>query len=305
MESESPSKCQKTIILEPQKCLGLLSFAEASTLSSLLQTSHEWRKYASRDDLWFNLSSKRWSGTAPLLKSGLLAKGTAMSWFKRRHLLEANRLVRSKAKAAIYDSPSEAIKSYKLLVEFKTSNEKGCPSFFSGLFDLKQAQHVQDASSDANHCRAPVKYVNKGEPILVESLQLTITVVRVHDGRCMSLCMDAPVVDHDEGYIYMDTCEQGSMLVPPHLADLFRDTPSDLTPQICLENPTYEEPGQPSAGSESESGADTKPLSVLKAFESISLFYWNPLSNPDSGDLSVLPIVKWIGMWENAQGAWV
>jgi len=57
----------------------------------------------------------------------------------------------------------------------------------------------------------------------------------------MALCVGAEVADVAAEYVYLNTSRHGH-LIPPHLSALFGNGPSDLTPQLCLEEPVFEAP---------------------------------------------------------------
>ena len=93
---------------------------------------------------------------------------------------------------------------------------------------------------------------------------------------------------HDNRYVYLDTGKHG-FLIPPHLAALFGNGPSDLTPQLCLEEPTF------------EASDDDNPEQFLAGFEALSVGYWDPFD--ESADLS---LQSWLHMWANiVHGAWM
>jgi hypothetical protein len=155
-------------------------------------------------------------------------------------------------------------------------------AILSGLFQLA----TSDAGRSINLAVARFSAGAVGFPndVSVEALalRLSATVVRLHDHKCMAVCVDSAVADVEEGYIYMDTHKQGAM-IPPHLHSIFGECPSDLTPQLCLESPQFTDEERTS----------------LSSFESISIGYFDPFD--DSRDLSV---VSWLHMWRHIENAW-
>lgn len=202
-----------------------------------------------------------------------------MSWYQRRQRIESNAKARVGSLPAIAFDVDEQMGQYHLLIELKARTDG--PALISGLFNMK-------LGADGRFSNLALATFAPGDltfppDTLALNLAISITVIRKADSKCMALCVDAPVGDVEESYIYMDTT-QGASLIPPHLGMLFGEGPSDLTPQVCIEAPVF---------------TDDDRTAVI-SFDSISIGYFDPFD--DSSDLKAS---TWLHMWRHIDTAWI
>jgi len=259
-----------------------LLFVDIRTLVAVRVVSREWKLFAELDSAWFQLALLRWSGMSSLSKKGFMPHGSAMAWYQRRHRLESfsmdNVSYNNPMLLVTVETVAAELEKYRALVEISSCNQ-------TVVSDVFQLQVVQDDSKGLGGAvaRFTEGFVSLPLKISTAELVLTLTIVRLVDGKAMSVCIDAPVYYITDDYIWMKTTKQNSLIFKQRSSQSPQFwtppiPPIDLIPKVFLHEPRYKE-----VQSTSE-GLVEQDKSVLVALGGLLLRYPKPCVYFWSGD---------------------